>query len=410
MNRPTLAQFLHFCGGSPVTIVANMDPSVRRRHTTRGVVFLVNFVFLTFVWSSIGWRYLGPIGLICPGLVMPTLLVLGFGRLIAMQPWLLRGELALYNIEGMAESHKGLYWLPRVITAAVVSTLTTLLLLIALNQNLLRERALEASREANTALSTEYVNHIEAVSNAQLDEQNTQREETAEALQRAKDALSTATRNRADAEAKLSEADRQQHAEAGGLDGRAPGKKQRFRAWQAQAEDTAKDVQRENDRVTKAQGSVDTLTAQLAAIDNKLAGLQGERKRQLDEIPGAITQDPRYVPPLDGIFYDATLFLGLYGDRKLGPGLATFTVLLIPVLFSIELSDLIAILLSRCPLTMVAESLRVRVEIAKLVSRSESQIAAAYAGGQGNLRIVPARGAEGYPGQDNIPPQAEEKI
>ena len=80
--------------GAAAEDMAFLDERTRMQYTALGTVFALNFVFLCAAWMKVGYVYLGPVGLLVPGLALPALMVLGLDRVAAMRPRPLEGDLA----------------------------------------------------------------------------------------------------------------------------------------------------------------------------------------------------------------------------------------------------------------------------------------------------------------------------
>jgi hypothetical protein len=368
-----LLYVLWWIGGSSVDIVAACDPCVRRRHTARGIVFTLNYLFLIGVWTSVGYEYFGPRGIVCPGLIVPSILVLGLGRLIAMQP---RRIVSLNSAGGPAvAAHPRRTWLPRVVIALILSSSTTLSLMMVESRDLIHNSAMEMARSANSSLYNEKTRitqakfaALEAAHQARVQDLAKERDIENERLANATTALDAAN-------TKLEQAEREASYEQGGLDSRRSGKGTRYHAWQTLHEHYSDVVGKESGKQQLALQNIGRLNVDIDAERRQLGQFGADRQKQLDGLDQAVRSEAGYVAPTQGLFSDATLFLGLYGKSDVGPGMRIVSIIVALFLFVIELSDLIAVSLSPCEITPLVELASIRVTTAKLITDAEIALA-----------------------------------
>ena len=368
-----LRHFLWWMGAAPGDIIAGCDPCLQRRHTARGLVFALDYLFLVCVWIDVGVHYFGWIGVICPGLIVPSILVLGLGRLIAMHRPLFTGHGS--GGEPKLGASSRVVWAPRVVIAVVLSTTTTLSLMMIQSRDLIHRSAVEAEKAANSALYAEKVlevnstfDALKATHQSHVDALTNERVEQVSNL----DAADAAAK---DANAHLEEAVREKSFEKGGLDSRLPGPGIKFNAWKDLGTHYQGVVDRESAQKRDAAKGIRKLDESLRGEQEQIGKLEAQRQKALGGVGQAIRHDVSYVRVAEGFFSDATFFLGLYQRADVGPGMWASSIVVVLFLFVVELSDLIAVSLSPCEIVPLGEWASVRLASAKLIAGAEIELA-----------------------------------
>jgi hypothetical protein len=369
----TVRRVLWWMAAAPADILDECDPCLQRRHTTRGLVFALNYTFLLCVWTDVGFHYFGWPGIICPGLIVPSVLVLGLGRLIAMYPRPTTSQSTELWVQRPAPSRW--IWIPRVIIAVVLSSATTLSLMMIESRDLIHKSAAEVARVANSDLHDEKVREVnttygalEAAHKSRVDDLTKERAQLSDNLADATASIKSAVEGR-------EQAVRETSYEKGGLDSRVKGRGPKFHAWDdlsTHYKDIAdKGLEQQRDAAQSIRRLNDALDVERGAI----AKLESEREQALSSITQTVRKDVGYIGETQGLFSDATLFLALYGRQDVGPGMWAASVVVVFFLFLVELSDLIAVSLSPCDVVPLGELASVRLAAAKLIAGAEARLA-----------------------------------
>lgn len=317
----------------------HMPERTRLQYATIGLVVALNLLLLMAVWTKVGLRYFGPIGLL-PGLVVPALFALGLDRLIGMRRRPLTGELA--DLEPAGPAPRSREPVLRLLFALAFSLLTTFTFMLDLSARSIEVAQVAAAASANQALRQDYEGQARVPADAaqaqrqarlaQIEADHSALAGRQPSLQAVQDQTAAQARNARDEAA----------AESGGLGTRLEGEGPRFRARQLLAAQNEQAAQ-------EAQQALAGIALQRAALDQEAATI-----RQADQQAGAtlaaalasvnarMAQDPRFQRMGQGLFSDATTFVKLYGDPLEGPGRWLLTALLLPVLMALECAALLA--------------------------------------------------------------------
>lgn len=370
------------------------------QYATLGLALLLNFIVMAAAWMKVGLHYWGAIGLVVPGLVIPGLFILCIDRLVAMRPRTLTAELAPYS----PQHPVGARWEPmlRIGSAAVLSALTTLTLLVSQAGPSIKRLQDDDARKANMMLRAEIVErgeqqyrvrmaHAQAAEAAAIQERNEQQQRSESVASQLDEVERRARQSRDDAA-----------MEAGGLGNRLQGRGPRFAAQEQMALQNEQVALALRERVRQHQAARQAAARALADAQRALAQAVSDRNRDQAEVDDVMKLDPRHVVPVRGLFADVSAFLRLYADPREGPGQWLLTILAAGVLFALECGALLAIALNPSSPLDVLRTARHREQAAGIVADSELRVAQARARMGAPLRVRPVD-AEG-------PPQARDTM
>lgn len=364
-------------GGSPSDLLETMAPCIQRRHTARGLVFALNYMFLLFVWMGAGYMYFGAIGLVCPGLIVPSILVLGLGRLIAMRHRPPAQEFENYPSD-IALPSDSFSLAPRVFVALILSSVTTCLFMMNMSQDLIRKSAAAVATEANKPLLEDRLQNINITFDQKIELLKVREADLTANRDEQHTTYADAIADAAAADASREQAKREKEFERGGVGSRVRGPGSKYQAWQALEIHYSNVSEASNKRALAADEKARELDADILKVRQSRQEAEDARRRDIESAPIDVQKDPRYAVETKGLFSDATLFLALYSDPKEGPGMALITALCVAFLFIIELADLIAVLLSPCVASTIGYFTKMRLAISRLGAEAEIELARPY--------------------------------
>ncbi|MFQ2735737.1 DUF4407 domain-containing protein [Aeromonas caviae] len=337
-----------------------------------GIVSLVNFLVLLMSWVTVCQRYFGLLGIL-PGCLVPCAFI-AVDRIIIMSPEL-RGELAVYN-----SKKDSIALFLRIITALVLSMVTTITLQLELSQDLIRDQARHEYQQSNASLRLELQGQLLAGLESELETLQRQQEDLNVAISKASAQRDSASNTAQVYTIKAVEASDEAQQESGGLDGRPFGELTRYRAQQALAElyrssaktasDDAKQAAAEAHRLTKLRDTVAHAIKQ--AVDTKSAMLLG------NAVDGPMQLDPRYKAIKTGVYAEITHLLHLYRDSSLSTGVWVASIMTWAVMLTLELAALLAWRISPPSVYSLSILCNTRSAAADMVSKAEQRVHKTY--------------------------------
>ena len=335
-----------------------------------GLVFILNYGILLLAWIKVCMRYFGLPGILA-GFLVPSIF-LGLDRIIAMRHRHLTGVLAIYSLGNGADDKTEVRL--RITMALALSLCTTFTFQMDQANSLIRAKAQQQHKAANSGLRQELSAQIDAEFDQKRGDVARQVAVLEEQRARTKKDLDAAAGMASAAVVEAKAARDEQDRQLGGVDGRAEGGGAKFKAQRSIAqrnETIAADAKQGQNAAQKTLAGVD---AQLQTVRQQAIGTEVEKARRLAQLDAAMAADSRFVPEKTGLFADATIFVGLFFDPDVAAGMIVLSVLIWAVLLSLELSALIALALLPTCAYDIALIANLRVAAASMVAAAETEL------------------------------------
>jgi hypothetical protein len=372
-----LVDGLHIMAGASPQDMARLDQRASIQYATLGLVMLAGFVLLAAAWIKVGVLYFGPVGVLVPGLIVPTIFVLGIDRLVAMSPRRLHGELEPYSPQ--PHPWRNVELLFRVGSAVVLSTLSIMTLFLALSTESIQRLQAADARQANQALRSDLVDRIESEHRLKTEQANARQAQLQADLQASQAQHAQLITDMTEAERHARQSRDDAALEMGGLAGRVEGRGPRFQARERLAEQNEQSAQALRQRIELAAAERTRLQRDLDAARDAAAAAIEERNRRLATLNVQINADARHVRVASGIFADFATLLRLFKDPVEGPGYVWLGLVSFAVLFCLEMCPLLAMALNPSSPLDVLRIARNRELAADLVTGSELAVISARA-------------------------------
>jgi hypothetical protein len=368
---------LWWCSGTSAEDMRRLPERSRRQQAALGLLILGNFLVGAGAWMKVGWLFIGPVGLVLPGVVVPAMVIFGLDRLLAMRPRRLTRELAEMEPEPNRDERHEIR--ARAAMAGVFGLLTTFVLMLTLSMDAIRDHETRRAAAVNQPLRAEYEQRALAplqIMQAQVDERmalvRSERETLVARLQSARDDATAA-------EAAGRAADDEAAREDGGLEGKLRGQGDRFRAQKAIAGNNRAAAARARDDAAQAERRIAALDAESAELAARVARAQAESQAQMANVDARMKADPRHVVPREDLFSTTGAFIALYADPQQGAGRWLLTLILLPVCVGLECAALLGITAAAPTPLDVLRMAGNRAVAAEIVAEESQRVADAHA-------------------------------
>ena len=352
-------------------ILSKMKSRSQMAMSALGLVFLFNFMVLVFIWSKVGFSFFGFLGVIAPGILVPSTMLL-LDRVVSLG--VIKRHQALKKYSGSTTNHGSGYLMWRVFVALCFSFATSFVFMLDLSDSLIKEQLSRDARVQNETLRDKYASRINDSLEVDLNKLTERKAVLTERMNFLQGKYQESDKLAQEALEQASVARAEAASERAGLGSRIGGAGPKYKANMAIYKERTEFAKKQQTEAEASKREMDKVELELSQVNERLSEVDRERQKELSSIDAQLRGDLRYVPIADGFFAKSSAFLELFKDDERGIGILATTVMLFVVLFLLEMAGFIAILMMPVVPYYIALTADNEQEIARIVAESDANI------------------------------------
>ena len=370
-NVSGIQKVLWWFAAADPQILSNMRSRSRMAMSALGLVFMFNFMVLIFIWSKVGLSFFGFLGILAPGILVPSTMLL-LDRVVSLG--VIKKHHALKKYSESTNTHGRGYLVWRICVALCFSFATSFVFMLDLSDSLIKEQLNRDARVQNEELRDKYASRINESIEVDLTKLSERKEVLKERLVFLQTKYQDADNQAQQALEQASEARAEAASEKAGLGSRVGGEGPRYKANMRIYDERTEFAKNQQEKAEEAKREMDRAELELTQVNERLSDLDRERQKELSSIDAQLEGDLRYVPIADGFFAKSSAFMELFKDEERGSGILATTIMLFIVLFLLEMAGFIAVLMMPVVPYYIALTADNEQEIARIVAESDANI------------------------------------